>query len=297
MKKEYRLYTEILRNDFLARHNISERPSNHHFHIHPQLEILLPCSDGLKCQLEHQTVSVPKHHLFLLNHSDLHRFYMDEPGRYDRYVFYFSPEIITEFSSPSANLLDCFYLRRGSCPNLLPLPEEQLPEFLFLADRMVYYDTVSPAEVYGAEIYKKIYLIQFLLKVNRQYLDYHQIGPLTSGERAGKELVYQVLDYIHLHYQDTLTMDQLSARFLISKTGLHNAFRMVTGDSPGNSILHFRLSKAKALLLQGCSVELAGQLCGFGNLSHFSRIFKRNCGMSPKQFQLQARTAVSKTVQ
>ena len=86
MKKEYRLYTEILRNDFLARHNISERPSNHHFHIHPQLEILLPCSDGLKCQLEHQTVSVPKHHLFLLNHSDLHRFYMDEPGRYDRYV-------------------------------------------------------------------------------------------------------------------------------------------------------------------------------------------------------------------
>lgn len=287
MKKAIRRYEEILEKEFLADHNITPGSSYLHPHIHSQLEILLPCSEGLICQLEHETIPVPRHHMMLMNHGDLHLFYVDPSVTYDRYVFYFSPSVLAGLSSPGVNLLDCFYLRPEGAPRPLPIPPAELGSILSLADTLVHYYNVDPAEVYGTELYRKTYLVQFLLKVNQFYQEYHQLPQLSGKDLTDKELVYELLDYIHLHYQEPLSIDDLSSRFLMSKTRLYEIFPMVTGEAPGNYILKFRLSKTKELLSAGYSVELAGQQCGFTNLSHFSRIFKQICGISPKQYQKQ----------
>jgi len=278
-------YEEILQNDFLADHNISTGSPFHHPHLHIQLEIMLPCVDGVMCRLEHETIPFPKHHLMLLNRGDLHQFIIDPSQSYDRYVFYFSPSFLAALSSPGINLLDCFYLRPNRTPEPLPIPEEELEDFLKLADTLVYYSHADPETVYGAVLYCKAYLIQFLLKINQFYREYHQTQLFSAKDQDDKELVYEMLDYIHSHYQESLSVEDLSARFLISQTRLYHIFRMVAGDSPGNYILRFRVAKAKELLSLGYSVEITGQQCGFTNLSHFSRIFKKTCGISPKQYQ------------
>jgi len=291
MKKEHLKYQEQLSRSFFASHTVSTR-TYHHPHIHTNLEILLPCSDNVICRMDDRICPVPRNHLMILNHGDLHWFYLSDQELYDRYVFYFSPSFLPLIPSPGINLLDCFYLRRDNYPTPLPIPQEALCEFFQLADRLVYYSRPEQACAYGVELYQKTLLIQLLLKVNEFYRDYHGPNLFTEKDIPEKNTIYNIIDYIHMHYQESLTIDSLSARFFISKTRLYEIFPLITGLSPGNYLLKFRLSKAKELLAAGFNVELAGQQCGFINLSHFSRIFKLHCGISPKQYQISVRSSV-----
>lgn len=61
----------------------------------------------------------------------------------------------------------------------------------------------------------------------------------------------------------------------------------------GETLLQYRnrelLKKAKHLLRQNLRVHTVSDLCGFGQISSFSRFFKSESGMSPKKFQYQMR--------
>jgi len=61
----------------------------------------------------------------------------------------------------------------------------------------------------------------------------------------------------------------------------------------GETLLQHRnrelLKKAKHLLCQNLRVHLVSDLCGFGQISSFSRFFKSESGLSPKKFQYQMR--------
>ena len=104
-------------------------------------------------------------------------------------------------------------------------------------------------------------------------------------------LIYQILDYIQIHYQAPIHIETLARLFSLSRSRLYSDFRAVTGSSPADYILQFRLTKAKEFLASGHSVEMSGRLAGFSNLAHFSHTFKHRCGICPKQFQKQQRAA------
>lgn len=96
---------------------------------------------------------------------------------------------------------------------------------------------------------------------------------------------YEIISYLHTHYQEELTLDELAKRFYTNKYSLCALFREATGSSPNQYLIQCRLQKAMELLLKEPTVETVCRQTGYNNLSHFSRAFKRFAGMSPKQFQ------------
>ncbi|MCA5962728.1 helix-turn-helix transcriptional regulator [Blautia sp. RD014234] len=56
----------------------------------------------------------------------------------------------------------------------------------------------------------------------------------------------------------------------------------MTGTSPNQYLIRCRIIKAKELLLQGFSVESVCMMTGYNSLPHFSRSFKSQTGISPK---------------
>jgi AraC-like DNA-binding protein len=58
-------------------------------------------------------------------------------------------------------------------------------------------------------------------------------------------------------------------------------FRELVGSAPHQYLLHVRYQAALRMLLEGASVTDACFECGFANLSHFTREFKRRFGHSP----------------
>jgi transcriptional regulator GlxA family with amidase domain len=68
-------------------------------------------------------------------------------------------------------------------------------------------------------------------------------------------------------------------------------FKQHTGETPMNYIIRLRIDKAKQMLLrQQASTTQVALECGFTSLSHFSNVFKKLTGKSPREFTLAGRS-------
>lgn len=283
MDKSYKQYKEVFSQNFSIQYKESVNSSQKTYHIHDVLEIVLVRSDGVVTMVDDQEFPVKKDTLLIFNHRDLHFnkvSYLDQP--YCRYVVYFAPEFVDGLSTAQTNLLECFYFRTFPVPWIIPLTQKKSDEFSALLDEII--NSARQDQVYGSELYTRLLLGEFLLKVNLEYRDYHHIN--TQDNTIKYNQIYQIMDYIHKHYAEDLNLDLLSKQFFISKFQLCKLFKEVTGMSPNQYLIHCRLIKAKELLIEGILVENVCELTGYNNLAHFSRSFKKNVGKSPKQFQL-----------
>ena len=83
------------------------------------------------------------------------------------------------------------------------------------------------------------------------------------------------------------TMEKLCERANMEKSQFYSYYKKFFSSTPHNDLIEVRLDKAKNLLTnQALSISQTAELCGFSNLSHFSRYFKKHCGCSPKEWRL-----------
>lgn len=278
-------YRENLNGEFRIFFNNSRPPGR--LHIHNQLELVLVCCDGISCRLEDRIVPVPKGSLLTFNDTDLHGLYSQTDGVFPRYILYFSPAFISGFSASDINLLGCFYRRNLKKPNMV-LPDKSHQEQC-IAHLTELKALDEQPDAFARRLRQQLILGQLLLiAAEEQY----RISPETDCQTSpDSAIVYQAMSYIRANMGDSISLSQLSRQFLISQTRLHDAFRRITGDSPGSYIIHCRIACAKDLLLKGFSVEQAALKAGYGNLSHFCRIFRQCTGMTPKQYQKKQQNA------
>lgn len=280
------LYREQLNEKFSIRHKITSGDEKHTFHIHDQFELMFLRSDGMRCLIGNKTYLPPRNTLLLLNNMDLHYISKTTPGKSDRYVVYFSPEYASCLSTSETDLLECFFFRPFSDPALLSLDDTQAEEILQLLSHLsLSYDQFCDnPKGYGNDLGVRMSLARLLLQVNRLYRGVHNIEQRLPDPRAHQ--IYAIMHYLHQHYDQELSLDFLSETFFMNKYSLCNLFKSVTGTSINQYLIQCRLMKAKELLLNHIPVEEVCSRVGYNNLSHFSRSFKKQTGLSPKQYQM-----------
>lgn len=83
-----------------------------------------------------------------------------------------------------------------------------------------------------------------------------------------------------------VSLQTIANRLVMSKRSLTGIFRKLTGTSVLHYIQTLRIDHAKRLLRHSDrSVNTIAFECGFDNLSHFYRTFKKNTGSSPKHWR------------
>ena len=71
----------------------------------------------------------------------------------------------------------------------------------------------------------------------------------------------------------------------LEKSQFYSCYRNFFDSTPHADLNLLRLEKAKNLLTnEALPVQQVALLCGFSNLSHFSRYFRKNCGCSPSEW-------------
>ncbi|MBQ9872091.1 MAG: helix-turn-helix transcriptional regulator [Eubacterium sp.] len=100
--------------------------------------------------------------------------------------------------------------------------------------------------------------------------------------------VVKCMDYIGQNLHDKITMEQLAQHVKLNETYLSKLFRKETGLSISEYIRNKKIEEAMALLRysEKTSIEIATDL-GFSSHSYFISVFKKVCGMTPKEYRNQ----------
>jgi AraC-like DNA-binding protein len=101
--------------------------------------------------------------------------------------------------------------------------------------------------------------------------------------------VTKVKKAIEVHMDDAnFDVEQLCREVALSHSQVHRKLSALTGLSITNFIRYLRLLKAKELLLgSGFKISAIAMDCGFSDPAYFSRVFKKEFGVTPQKWREQ----------
>jgi len=110
---------------------------------------------------------------------------------------------------------------------------------------------------------------------------------LQLAEPDPQSRLRAVLRYIETHLQEEITLAQMARAGRMSISSLTREFKRLTGFSPVEYLINFRIRQAARLLLTAPekSIAEAGDACGFADSNYFTRVFRKKTGKSPREFR------------
>ncbi|MFD0958178.1 helix-turn-helix domain-containing protein [Paenibacillus chungangensis] len=108
----------------------------------------------------------------------------------------------------------------------------------------------------------------------------------SPSSRGENRIVSQTLELIHMHLnKEELTLQHVADRLHINSSYLSRRFKQETGRSFSDYVQAARMERAHQLLLEGSTVSMAAQDCGFKDASYFIRVFRKHWGVTPGELR------------
>ena len=192
---------------------------------------------------------------------------------YERRILYLSPEFLRR-AGGSCDLAACFDRARE--------------EFRFVvhpADgtgggQLTALEHAEREDAFGRELLAQSLLFQFLIGLNRAMADdLLQYAKPAAYDRK----IEAILRYLSEHLTEPVSIDDLAARFFVSKYHMMRQFRAQTGYTIHGYLTGKRLMFARAMIAAGTPVLQASEESGFGDYSAFLRAYRKQFGAAPNQ--------------
>lgn len=109
--------------------------------------------------------------------------------------------------------------------------------------------------------------------------------PAEVGGGLGRRRLRQVVDYIHAHLADSVSLADLAREAGLSPFHFARQFRRTTGLPPHEYVTRCRVERARELLVRpGLGIADVAVQVGFCDQSHLARHYKRIFGLTPAAF-------------
>ena len=116
--------------------------------------------------------------------------------------------------------------------------------------------------------------------------DSGQTGDGDSEKTAGSFLVKNALRYMEEHYKERITLAEVADKIYVSQWHLSKLLNRHTGNSFSELLNHTRIEKAKELLKDpSMRIGDVSEEVGFLDVAHFSRVFKKQEGISANEYR------------
>ena len=100
------------------------------------------------------------------------------------------------------------------------------------------------------------------------------------------EKIKHLMIYVHEHYQERISVEQLAESVYISKRACFRIFQENLHMSPLEYIHSYRVQRAcKMLTGSKETVTVIAQECGFGSSSYFGKIFREKLNCTPEEYR------------
>ncbi|MBT9776921.1 response regulator [Clostridium sp. MCC353] len=119
-------------------------------------------------------------------------------------------------------------------------------------------------------------------------LFFKYLGDFTqfSSKGPGKSLAQKALDYIQLHYNESLTLDGIAEELFISPTYLSHLIKEKTDRGFQDWLHYFRIQKACGLLKEtDMTTNSISEAVGYNSYKLFSEHMKKETGMTASEYR------------
>ena len=107
---------------------------------------------------------------------------------------------------------------------------------------------------------------------------------MDGKDHAHSPMVTEAINYLHLHFAEALTVDDLCAHLGFSKYYLCRSFKAATGKTIMDYLNYLRCLNARRLIASGqYNISESARRSGFHNMSYFSRTYLKQMGAKPSQ--------------
>ena len=257
--------------------DVSYAPENVQLHSHSFFEIIYCESGYLQYLIADKRYRIRAGDIILIPPGISHRplFYDEMTEPYLRIVLWISTDFLRGLLSV--------------CPEDI-LPQIHSKEHFLLRTEGTSYKYLETYFKRGVqEVNKAAPLWEISLYGNTAALLAHlSRALLSSGAIAPiekREEIDRIITYIEKNYANKITLEDTAKEFHISTSTLGKLFFHKLDISFYQFVTQRRLINAKLQIEEGASMEEAALACGFCDYSAFYRVFKKEYGISPREYK------------
>lgn len=111
------------------------------------------------------------------------------------------------------------------------------------------------------------------------------VAILQEKGKPRSDYIDKALNCMHSEYSHGITIKEIADRLGLDRSYFYTIFSERVGTSPSEYLINLRLTKAAELMRDyGERPSIAAMSVGYEDLYHFSKIFKKHFGMSPREY-------------
>lgn len=255
---------------------------NNHFKRKPAEYILYFITSGnMKIKENDIIYSLSRGDIIILDPMRIHEGILTH-SNVEYYYLHFKSDDITEINADEKYIEEHLIRNRidSRSAEQLVLPKHtKISEFYFEKILSLFNKLLSVSS--KKQLYYKTLLncclMELLIPVSQNMINI----PISSNDTK-RDVVIQIIDYIHEHCNNKISSKDIEAHFHMNFDYLNRKFKSRTGMTIINFSNRYRIEESKKLLQSGMySVRQTSEIMGFSNEFYFSRVYKKFEGVSP----------------
>lgn len=255
------------------------------YHWHDEVEFLYVTEGSLLLHTETDTKNLTAGHVYFINPGTAHALFGNSVVSH-HFALVFDLELLafSQYDICQNRYLEPVLSGKLNFPFGDSLDAETAANIGALIARaeQCYHTTDT---IFPAPLSIKIILLQILeiLFSKQAFLSTYD----RSDWKTSEEYPLQpVLQYIHEHYQEKISLEQLSESLHMNKNYFCKYFKQKIGKTPFSYLNEYRINRAAALLLEtDAPITEIAMNTGFDNMSYFIRQFKHCKDCTPSTFR------------
>ena len=252
------------------------------WHWHPEIELTLITQGKMLYHCNDRTFQPSENNLLFCNANALHTGEMIDNQDCEYTSVTFDPRLIYGYDG---SLIHQKYvqpvLQNSALPGLLL--DGSRPWHADASDlvhTMIRLSEEQPA-LYELEIPSILLRLWKILFQNGAAMD-----GVSAAERLNHERIRKILEYIALHYDSKIYLEDVASHIGLCKSECCRLFRRYTKVSLFEFLLEYRIEKSLDFLADpDCSITEAASGVGFNDSNYYSRVFCKIKGCSPRQYR------------
>ena len=249
------------------------------FHTHNYCELCFFLEGDIEMQIKEETYSILAGDILLIPPFLSHRSVTKNQEKpYRRFVLWLNLDYCKHLLQSSP---DYAYLMQYIDKEKCHLIHTDQVNFHTIHSKLLRLLEEMHAKKFGRDTQISICINDLILCLNR--LVYEQNTPKRKNSEY--VLYQQLAEYIEDHIEEDLSLETLAKKFFVSKYHIAHVFKDNLGISIHQFITKKRLSLCKEAISCQMSITEAYRTFGFGDYSSFYRAFKKEYGLSPKEYR------------